>query len=279
VWWTGANGSLESDHTYDLGQTWSHIQIAPPSSVSLTGGIAAVSRIPNSMEVWWIQPDGAVEGSYFYDGGTWTRYRLAGPGTASPTSGLTAASRIPQTMDVFWINSKGRVSAGRWREETPPRFWAVEEVAPAGSASPTSSIAALSRLPTTVEVWWAKTDGSLQDAYWFENAAWQRYPVADPGTTPQGGGITAATRFPPHMEVFTSGRVLLPSSTLTITSDHYWFAGMGWNHRDFVKQTSLNVTAGSREDLDFVRAICSAPTAGCALTESSTLLLMLQPTP
>ncbi|WP_344953051.1 hypothetical protein, partial [Sphaerisporangium flaviroseum] len=32
-----------------------------------TGGIAAVSRIPGSMELWWPGREGSVEGAYWYE--------------------------------------------------------------------------------------------------------------------------------------------------------------------------------------------------------------------
>jgi len=31
--------------------------------------LVAVSRIPNSMELWWTGPDGSVQAAYWYDGG------------------------------------------------------------------------------------------------------------------------------------------------------------------------------------------------------------------
>jgi Cysteine-rich secretory protein family len=39
---------------------WQRFELAPPGSASTRGGIEAVSRVPDSMEVWWTAPDGSV---------------------------------------------------------------------------------------------------------------------------------------------------------------------------------------------------------------------------
>ncbi|MEH2422789.1 MAG: hypothetical protein V7K48_18295, partial [Nostoc sp.] len=39
---------------------WQHFELAPAGSASTSGSIKAVSRISNSMEVWWIGADGSV---------------------------------------------------------------------------------------------------------------------------------------------------------------------------------------------------------------------------
>jgi len=47
----GANGSVQDAFWYQGGQ-WQRFELAPAGSASTSGGIAAVSRIPSSMEVW-----------------------------------------------------------------------------------------------------------------------------------------------------------------------------------------------------------------------------------
>src|SRR5258708_27037206 len=70
---------------------WQRQQLAPPGSASTTSGITAVSRIPTSMEVFWIAPDGSVQDAYWYQGnGPWQQRQLALPGSASLYAGITA---------------------------------------------------------------------------------------------------------------------------------------------------------------------------------------------
>ncbi|EJR57937.1 hypothetical protein IK3_05232, partial [Bacillus toyonensis] len=42
-------------------------ELAPAESANTYGSITAVSRIPNSMEVWWIGANGSVQDAYWYD--------------------------------------------------------------------------------------------------------------------------------------------------------------------------------------------------------------------
>ncbi|MGX9728558.1 MAG: hypothetical protein ACTFAK_14960 [Candidatus Electronema sp. VV] len=57
---------MQAAYWYEGGQ-WQRYELAPAGSASVNGGIAAVSRIPNSMEVWWIGANGSVQDTYFYE--------------------------------------------------------------------------------------------------------------------------------------------------------------------------------------------------------------------
>ncbi|PEM35625.1 hypothetical protein CN634_24060, partial [Bacillus pseudomycoides] len=92
----------------------------------------AVSRIPNSMEVWWIGANGSVPSAFWYEGQPWRRQETAPAGNASTTGGITAVSRIPNSMEVWWIGANGSVQDAFWYEGQP---WRRQEIAPAGSAS------------------------------------------------------------------------------------------------------------------------------------------------
>ncbi|PEE02922.1 hypothetical protein CON86_28420, partial [Bacillus pseudomycoides] len=58
-------------------------ETAPAGNASTTGGITAVSRIPNSMEVWWIGANGSVQDAFWYEGQPWRRQEIAPAGSAS----------------------------------------------------------------------------------------------------------------------------------------------------------------------------------------------------
>ena len=102
--------------------SWQRFTPAPAGSASATGGITAVSRIPNSMEVWWIGQDGSVQDSFWYDGSQWQRFTLAPAGSASATGGITAVSRIPNSMEVWWIGQDSSVQDGFWYDDLPASF-------------------------------------------------------------------------------------------------------------------------------------------------------------
>ncbi|NTU83833.1 MAG: hypothetical protein HGA45_31415 [Chloroflexales bacterium] len=62
------------------------------------GGITVVSRIPNSMELWWVGPNGSIQDAFWYEGWAWSRFELAPAGSASATEGLGAVSRKEKAM-------------------------------------------------------------------------------------------------------------------------------------------------------------------------------------
>jgi hypothetical protein len=154
------NNSDEDVANVDVG--WNTFELAPGGSASPTSAISSVSRIPNSMELWWVGTNGSIQVAYWYDGDVWHRYELAPAGSASTAGGITAVSRIPNSLELWWIGSNGSVQASYWYEgDVPHRY----ELAPAGSASTISGISAVSRIPNSMEVWWVAPNGSVRDAY------------------------------------------------------------------------------------------------------------------
>jgi hypothetical protein len=82
-------------------------QLADLGTAAPDGGIAVVSRIPNSMELWWITNTGAIQGAHWSEGGTWNSYQLAPPGTAAPEGRIAVVSRITNSMELWWIARDG----------------------------------------------------------------------------------------------------------------------------------------------------------------------------
>ena len=93
---------------------WSNFTLAGNNSAN--GGIAAVSRISNSMEVWWVGTDASVQGAYWYDGQPWQRYELAPAGSASVDGNIAAVSRISNSMEVWWVRTDASVQDAYWYE-------------------------------------------------------------------------------------------------------------------------------------------------------------------
>ncbi|MCY9755302.1 hypothetical protein M5X00_13725, partial [Paenibacillus alvei] len=85
-------------------------------NISNNRSITAVSRIPNSMEVWWIGRNGSIQGAFWYEGSQWQRYELAPAGSAARNGSIIALSRIPNSMEVWWIGANGSVQGAFWYE-------------------------------------------------------------------------------------------------------------------------------------------------------------------
>jgi hypothetical protein len=202
VWWIAQDGSVQDANWYE-GRQWNQFTLAPPGSADTTSRIAAVSRIPNSMEIWWIGPYGSVEGAYWYEGGQWNRYQLAPPGSADWGAGITAVSRIPNSMEVWWVGLDGSVQDANWYEGGQ---WNRFMLAPPGSTY--GPIAAVSRIPNSMEVWWRGVDASVQDAYWYEGGGpWRQFTLAPSGSVAndEGSGLAAVSRIPNSMEIWWQG--------------------------------------------------------------------------
>src|SRR5215831_12983444 len=89
-------------------QPWNQFELAHGSAAP-AGRVAAVSRNPNTMEVFWIGPEGTVQDKNYYDGRGWAGFTLAGPNAASLTGGIAAVSRSSNTIEIFYIGSDGSV--------------------------------------------------------------------------------------------------------------------------------------------------------------------------
>jgi len=71
--------------------SWRGFELAA-SGASTKALMDAVSRVPNSMELFYIGANGAVQDRFFYDGSPWNGFELAPPGSASTTGAITALS-------------------------------------------------------------------------------------------------------------------------------------------------------------------------------------------
>jgi hypothetical protein len=217
---------------------WRRFPIAPDGSALVRGAITAVSRIPTSMETFWVGATGSIEDAFWYEGmDRWGRFPIAPPGSASLDGGIAAVSRIPTSMEVFWVGADGSVQDAYWYEGMD--HWGRFTIAPAGSASPKSGVAAVSRAPNSMEIFWIGANGSVQDAFWYEGKDhWGRLELAPAGSASLNGGITAVSRIANSMEVFWVGAA-------GSVEDAFWYEGMNrWGRFPIAPAGSASATGG-----------------------------------
>jgi hypothetical protein len=251
VWWVGDDFSVQGAYWSD-GQPWQRYQLAPPNS-AMAFSIAAVSRIPTSMEIWWVgTEDRSVQGAYWYEGQSWQRYELAPPGSAHASSSIAAVSRIPNSMEVWWeghisssyLDGDGSIHGAYWYEGQP---WQRYQLAPPDSACQGSKLAAVSRIPTSMEVWWFGPPAfpvsgySVQGAYWYEGQPWQRYELEPPNLASSRGDIIAVSRIPNSMEVWWTWQHTVQGA--------YWYEGQSWQRYQLAPpdSPSFAITALARK--------------------------------
>lgn len=208
VWWFGPGDGVHGAFWYDDGQGWrGPYQLPGPVGPASAAGIAVASRIPTSMETWWIGADLSVRGDFWYDDGKgWQAYRdpVAAPTAAAPKTGMAALSRIDTSMEIWWIGLGGTVQGAYWYQNQNNNAWQRYTLTGPGTASDQSGVAAVSRIPTTMEIWWVGPQGSVEGAYWYAtdpDPQWRRYQVAPGGSAAQAHGIAAVSRKPTSMDV------------------------------------------------------------------------------
>ena len=228
--WSNAQGVC----TITPATGWRQFELAGGGSAGGSTRIAAVSRIPGSMEMWWVGPDGAVHDAYWYDNATWQQFVLAGPGSASTNGGITATSRIPGSMEVWWIGDDGAVHDAYWYDNAN---WQQFILAGQGSAATSGGMTSVSRIPTSMEVWWIGADGSVQGAFWYEGGNWGRYELAGPGSASTSGGIKAVSRIAGSMEVWWIGGDGSVQAA-------YWYDGSNWARYQLAGPGSAATSSG-----------------------------------
>jgi hypothetical protein len=201
-------------------QAWNQFSLSGACGTPSGHTAKALSRIPNSMEVWWICQDGSVWDAYFYDGAQppWNQFQLAGPGSASPTGGIAALSRQSNTMEVWWVRPDGGIQDAYWYDGSAG--WVQFSLTGPQTASTIGGLTAVSRNWNTMELWWTAPDGSVQDAYWYAGMpSWNHYTLSGPGSASITGKLAAVTRSPNAIELWW----VRPDGGV---QDAYWYEGM-----------------------------------------------------
>lgn len=237
AWWIGSDTSVRGALWYQDGKPWRAYEhpVALPiplpglPTAAPTSGMAALSRIDTSMEIWWIGSDRSVQGAFWYKGqhkDAWQRYQVAPSDKASRTSGIAAVSRIDTAMEIWWVGPKGSVEGGYYYA-TDTKPWQTYTVAPEGSASQTHSIAAVSRRQKSMDVVWITPDGGVEGAFWNEGDDWAPYPdaIAEKNSASTTGGLAAVSRSESSIEVWWIG----PDGSVQGAA---WNEGVGWRRYD-----------------------------------------------
>jgi Matrixin len=216
---------------------WGTSLIDAASTVAQGSDITAVSRIQNCMDVWWVAPNGSVQHAG-WAGSTWARNEIAPASSARP-GGMAAVSRIPGHLEVYWVGPLGSIESAYWLEANA-QGWQQYQLAPAGSAAPNTKIAAVSRIPTSIEVWWIGPNGSVQDAFWYDGqVSWKYFELAPAGSSAvSGGGLKAISRVSSGMEIFWVG----PNGSIQYA---FWYQGQAsWQRFGLAPAGSAALTSG-----------------------------------
>ena len=174
-----------------FGDTW-------PTPFTQCGGVAAVSRSKEHMEVWGVDENGLVR-SFWYWNGWQDSYVLRRSSGFAKCAGIASVSRAPQHMEIFAVGEHGALE-GKWFWEDEWKDWYTLEGA---SFSQTAGIAAVSRTAQHMEVFVVGEDGFIRGKWFWDG--WKDWYTFDDPRLSQTAGLAAVSRAPQHMELFVVG--------------------------------------------------------------------------
>lgn len=231
VFWISSDGAVNTAAWTDRTYRWGGGQVAPPGSASpgtSAGGLAAVARNPQHLDVFWIRPDGGVSTSAWDEAApAWTVARSIAPSRAALPGTLAAVSRNADQLDVFWIGpdraigTTAKHSTHDWLNPWPL-------TAPATAQYPAGALSVVSRARDHLDLFWVRPDGGVSTMWWNPNANWPSRSIAPAGhvrisdrTTVRRAALTAVSRRPDHLDVFWIG----PDGGIGTTA---WNPGVNW---------------------------------------------------
>lgn len=182
IWFAGKNGHIYGSCWYE-NEKWVTYpfpskETADKNTVTPETGLTALSRKSDTMEVWWVAPDGAVKGAFWYEHQKeWTPYEIAGKGSAVPGGHIVALSRKSNALEIWWITPEGAVRGADWYEGQT-KWNAYPKISADKTADTSGRIAAVSRKEDTMEIWWVAPDGNVKGADWYESTKkWNTYEI------------------------------------------------------------------------------------------------------
>jgi hypothetical protein len=217
VFWVGPDGAI--------GTTWENPQVdganwhppfpmSPPGAARVDSSIAAVSRYPGAIDVFWVGPDGAIGTTWEnpqVDGANWhPPFAISPPGAARTDSPLAVISRYVGAMDVFWIGPDGAIGTTWENPQIANGTWHTPfAISPLGAARADSPLAIVTRFDGAMDVFWIGPDGAIGTTWenpQVDGANWhQPFAISPPGAARTNSPLAAVTRYSGAMDVFWNG--------------------------------------------------------------------------
>ena len=217
AFWVGPDGGVGTswaNPVVDSGNWRPAFSIASAGSARADSPVASVVRYGNSVDVFWIAPDGSIHTTWSnpgVDSGNWhSPFAMTPPGAARAGSPLTVITRYTGALDVFWIGPDGaiatnwanpQVNNGNWHTPFP--------ITPAGASRANSPLAAITRLAGALDVFWIGPDGAIATNWanpQINNGNWHTpFPITAAGASRANSPLAAVTRLQGALDIFWIG--------------------------------------------------------------------------
>lgn len=127
VFWVNKEGAVSTiwSVTGNEGGKWHGPDIlSAPKSARPRSPITSLNRNSKHIDVFWLNPEGALMTTYFQSGGQWGKaYAVTAPGVARADAGMFASARVGSHLDVFWIDGKSGLTTSWWDEKAIPEIY------------------------------------------------------------------------------------------------------------------------------------------------------------
>jgi hypothetical protein len=186
--------------------------------------IAAVSRVPDQLDVFWVGGDGRVYSSWWHQDMPWSGAFSIG-GFFPAGAPVAAVARMQNHLDLFVVGNDGRVYTSWWHEGQPWSGANDNWMSIGGFFPPGCSVTALSRTPDHLDVFVIGNDGRVYTSWWHDGVGWSGINdnwMSLGGFFPSTAVVTALSRVSNHLDVFITG-----NDGRVYTS--WWHDGVGWS--------------------------------------------------
>jgi hypothetical protein len=181
-----------------------------------TGSIAVTSRSAGNLDLFAVGEDGVVYTAWWYEGGDWSAvtadWRALG-GSFPPGAPISAIAKAPNGIDLFITGNDGRVYTAWWYEGL--EWSSINDGnwrAIGGSFPSGAPVTAISKSPTSIDLFSIGNDGRVYTEWWNEGQEWSGLNGwrAIGGFFPAGARVAASSRNSGNLDLFISsndGRV------------------------------------------------------------------------
>lgn len=175
------------------------------------GAVTAVSRTPNSLDVFIVSNDGGIYTAAWDQNianAQWRGWSRIGAVTAKPGSLVTAVKRDANKLDIFVAGNDGKTYTAAWDSNVANGQWRgwwniLNGFVPAGGA-----VTAISRTPNSLDVFLVSNDGGIYTAAWDQNIAnaqWRGWARIGTLTAKAGSQVAVVARDANKLDIFVAG--------------------------------------------------------------------------
>ncbi|MDP9333478.1 MAG: N-acetylmuramoyl-L-alanine amidase [Actinomycetota bacterium] len=227
-WVTEQNNLFTSFWTRAQGWSTTEAQIGDPSvTASTAGGIAALARQPDILDVFFVGLDNRLHTTWWTADQGWspTTLLIGGPQAIDATGGVSAVNRARDVIDVFAVGQDALLYTTWWTENGG---WNNGSIAIAGQSvpvNPVSGVAALARRPNNLDVIYIGDDANLYAVSWSPSTGWVNPTAIGGPVAPAANkvaGVAVVSRRPDVIDVFWIGQDKRLHTT-------WWTDATGWN--------------------------------------------------